>query len=390
LDHWRGVACLVVLVNHSVWIGPDSATWTGAERTFVALADRLWLGVPMFFVISGYCIAATVDSHRRRERRSLSSYLYSRVRRIFPPYWVLLASSVLAVAAIDVLVPGRPLTSGIAPVFLRPWWYSSWQWAGNISLTEQWRMNVVGGQKAWFLGHAWTLSYEEQFYGIAAMILWLMPRNFFAGAVAVSVIVSLTAAATRTFQLPLDGFFLDGSWLLFYLGVLVYYSINYGSSTHQRVLCGTLAGIAALMMALLPSILSEVKTASQSFLVAVLFACILIPLQRIDLVTARALVFEPFRYAGVMCYSLYLVHFPLNKLLKAAFQVLEWPSSPWLTVPACAAVSLPAAWLFHRTIERRFMGRPRRPGDDTSDWAWPGNGLTKSSKVPRISGGCSV
>jgi peptidoglycan/LPS O-acetylase OafA/YrhL len=361
LDHWRGVACLVVLINHSVWTGPDSATWTGAERTFVALANRLWLGVPMFFVISGYCIAATVDAHRRRERRSLSSYLARRVRRIFPPYWIVLAATVLAVATIDVLVAGRPLTSGPAPVFLRPWWYSVWQWVGNVTLTEQWRMNVVGGQKAWFLVHAWTLSYEEQFYLVAAVILWLMPRNFFAGALAVSLVVALTGMSMRLFQLPLDGFFLDGSWLQFYLGVLVYFAINYGSAGSQRLLCMVLVAATALMPVFFDTF-GDLKTVSQSFFVAVPFAAALIPLQRFDSLTSRARVLEPLRYAGLMCYSLYLLHLPLNKMLRAWFQLADLPSSPWLTVPACAALSLPLAWLFHLGVERRFMAPGRSTG----------------------------
>ena len=67
---------------------------------------------------------------------------------------------------------------------------------------------------------------------------------------------------------------------------------------------------------------------------------------------------EPLRYAGMMCYSLYLVHLPINKLLHTALRLIDAPSSPWLTVPTCAAVSIPVAWLFHVAVERRFMVAP--------------------------------
>src|SRR5262249_16684726 len=146
--------------------------------------------------------------------RSLHAYFARRVRRIFPPYWIVLATTVLAVALIDTTVPGRPLTADGS--FLRPWWFSAWQWAGNISLTEQWRMNVIGGQKGWFLVHAWTLCYEEQFYVVMGLILWLTPRHLFKTALAVSLAVAATAVSMRLFRLPLDGFFFDGSWLQFY------------------------------------------------------------------------------------------------------------------------------------------------------------------------------
>jgi peptidoglycan/LPS O-acetylase OafA/YrhL len=355
LDHWRGFACLVVLINHSVWTGPDSGTWSEAERVFTSLASRLWLGVPMFFVISGYCIAATVDSHRRRAKRSLYSYLTRRVRRIFPPYWVVLAATVVVVALVDTLIAGRPLTSDTSGLFLRPWWYSSWQWIGNITLTEQWRMNVIGGQKAWFLGHAWTLSYEEQFYLVAALLLWAMPRRFFAGAAAVSAVVGAVAVAGPQWSWPIEGFFFDGSWLQFYLGVVVYFAINYAGRAVQWFLAAAFAAVALSVLLLSNAISSDVKTVSQAFTVALLFAFILIPLHRFDQTIATLKVMEPFRYAGLMCYSLYLVHLPINKLLHAALRSIDAPSTPWLTVPICAAVSLPIAWLFHLSVERRFM-----------------------------------
>src|SRR5262245_59812438 len=94
LDMWRGVACLLVLLNHAiVYQLPDGTTPQGLQRFDVAaaaVAARLWLGVPMFFVISGYCISAAVDSYRRRGS-SVGTYFVRRFKRIFPPYWAVLA-----------------------------------------------------------------------------------------------------------------------------------------------------------------------------------------------------------------------------------------------------------------------------------------------------------
>jgi len=183
-----------------------------------------------------------------------------------------------------------------------------------------------------------------------------MPRRFFAGATVVSVIVAGIAVSTKVTHLPVQGFFLDGSWLLFYLGVLVYFSINYASRQSRALLCGALALSTMLIPVVFGTVTSDIKTVSQSYFVAMLFATVLIPLHGIDHVTAKAKMLEPLRYAGLMCYSLYLVHFPLNKLVEAGFRWFTMPSSPWLTVPACAALSIPMAWLFHLKVERRFMG----------------------------------
>lgn len=354
LDHWRGLACLVVLINHSVWAGRDSATWSDAERTIVAVASELWLGVPMFFVISGYCISATVDAHRRREHNQLSSYMWRRVRRIFPPYWVVLAAVVLLVGVVDVVVPRYPLTIGSGE-FLRPWWYSPAQWLGNVTLTEQWRTNVTGGQKAWFLGHAWTLAYEEQFYLVAALLLWLVPRRFFAGAAGVSALVGVTTLLSQRHGWTIQGFFLDGSWLQFYLGILVYYSLNYGSSRLRMVLVASWGAIAGTIAWSTPQVLSGGKAEADAFFVALCFAMILVLLNRYDRQAANLRLLGPLHHAGMMCYSLYLVHLPVNKFVHVIMGALSMTSSPWATIPICAAASLSVAWSFHLLVERRFM-----------------------------------
>jgi peptidoglycan/LPS O-acetylase OafA/YrhL len=60
LDMWRGVACLMVVVFHSCFYADRSTTpWLGR------LIGLGWLGVPIFFAISGFCVAAA-DSTRQR------------------------------------------------------------------------------------------------------------------------------------------------------------------------------------------------------------------------------------------------------------------------------------------------------------------------------------
>src|SRR5438270_12515855 len=72
LDHWRGLACLMIVLFHaSIYVVPSHDI--SAPHDVVALQSRassftlgaihcLGWGVPIFLVISGPCIAATVDS----------------------------------------------------------------------------------------------------------------------------------------------------------------------------------------------------------------------------------------------------------------------------------------------------------------------------------------
>ena len=100
-------------------------------------------------------------------------------------------SLAIVVGAGDLALSGR-LTHETG--LLRPWWHSVAQWVGSASLTEQWRFHVIGGQKGWLLGHAWTLGYEEQFYAVTGLLLFLCPGRFFLGAAAVTAGVVAVAA----------------------------------------------------------------------------------------------------------------------------------------------------------------------------------------------------
>ena len=69
----------------------------------------------------------------------------------------------------------------------------------------------------------------------------------------------------------------------------------------------------------------------------------------------------PVSWCGLMCYSLYLVHWPVCKGLSHALYAAG-VDTPRLTVlvtmPACLAASIAAAWPFHVLVERRFLNPP--------------------------------
>src|SRR5436190_10524374 len=83
LDAWRGLACLMIVVGHACGT-LESEDWQSlgthpAARLLRFGFAQLYLGVPLFFVISGYCISATVDSTRRK-RQGPGQYFVRRFR----------------------------------------------------------------------------------------------------------------------------------------------------------------------------------------------------------------------------------------------------------------------------------------------------------------------
>jgi peptidoglycan/LPS O-acetylase OafA/YrhL len=325
-----------------------------------AVAQRLWAGVPIFFVISGYCISATIDK-QRRAGISVGTYFLRRFRRIFPPFWVTLLATTTIVGAVDLAVPGVLTRNGI---FLRPWWYSGWQWAGTATLTEIWRWHLIGGQKALLLGHAWTLCYEEQFYAVTGLLLALCPRRYFSGAVVVTLGVLGIVGWASWSSTPIDGFFFDGNWILFAFGVLVYHTLNYGNRAERWVASAAFAGVFIGAVSFGSALLAPAKNNPQVYAVASLFALAALWLRPYDEVLCSTAWLKPLRTCGLMCYSLYLVHLPVADLVKAGLAaggVALTTLSPFVSLVLCGVPSIWVAWKFHLTVERRFMSASARP-----------------------------
>src|SRR5882724_10102764 len=97
LDAWRGLAALWVVMVHACL--PTISTSMPALRLHALYAFSLHgaLGVQIFFVISGFCIANAGIVSLTRASGSLR-FLSARVSRIYPPYFFATAAAVLAAA----------------------------------------------------------------------------------------------------------------------------------------------------------------------------------------------------------------------------------------------------------------------------------------------------
>lgn len=376
LDIWRGVACLMIVVLHaSFYFACDDSSAIRAESPIGGMIhsaiSRFGSGVHLFFVISGYCIAATVDASRRRSNVG-ADFFIRRFRRIFPPYWFALLFTIALVVAATTLGFGPMISdagkvdTGVLP---QPGGLSAWQWIGNLTLTEHWRYHVIGNGELKLLGPSWSLCYEEQFYAICGLILLVAPRWFFKGA----IIVSLFTVAMMTLAMQLgglhtfNGFFFDGRWLLFAVGVLVYHHINYSKALRSlatpAVLLAAFLSLGMLRYGVLRGATADTKARCFELLVAVGFGITLLTLHRWDRQISNVRLLAPLAWCGRMCYSLYLIHWPVSKLISAALHGAGvrgvWPTL-LISVPVCLAASLAASYAFYRLIECRFMNTSSR------------------------------
>ena len=265
----------------------------------------------------------------------------------------MIAVGVIVYLILDyVLVPG--ILSNSPWPQLRPWWRTGWHWLGNLTLTESWRHYVIGSPRGHFPGQAWTLCYEEQFYALTGLLLFIRGRRFFLGGLVLTAAVMLTMALCQWHEIPTAGFFFDGSWLTFAAGMAVYYRINHAGPIASWCLLGALAAASLL------SLTGVVEVPGGE--VAFPFAVLLSVLHRFNARTAQAAALTSLTICGQMCYSLYLVHQLPVKAISNAMHVAGLNSDAatlFLTVPLCVAASLALGWLFHIVVERRFMNSPQ-------------------------------
>ncbi len=150
LDGLRALSVLLVLAYH---YRPDRSLLAGG-----------FLGVEVFFVISGYLITALLlDERRKHGNISMRSFWMRRIRRLFPALYAMLLSVGLLVAVMYREDLGRLRGA----LFSGAFYISNWQQISSGVLYAE-------SEQRRPLGHLWSLAVEEQFY-----LLW--PMLFAAG-----------------------------------------------------------------------------------------------------------------------------------------------------------------------------------------------------------------
>jgi peptidoglycan/LPS O-acetylase OafA/YrhL len=161
LDGVRGVAVLLVLVYHFILYGGPTPPLS-AHPLFYGLALSGWVGVDLFFVLSGFLITGILYD-AKASTRYFQNFYARRVLRIFPLYYGVL----LLVLVVLPQVFSHSARLGL----LRQ--DASWYWT--------YLANVQIARSGWgpfpALGHFWSLAVEEQFYLVWPVVVLLLSRR---------------------------------------------------------------------------------------------------------------------------------------------------------------------------------------------------------------------
>lgn len=312
LDGLRAISVLAVIVFHQYFV-------FGAERGWLPGG---FLGVEVFFVVSGYLITSLLLAERRETGRvSLRHFWLRRARRLLPAVLVLIA--VVVAFALAFLPDSISTLRGdvlAALTYTSNWW----QIVANRSYA------VTAGRPE-LLKHLWSLAIEEQFYLLWPPLLILGLRKL--GRARMQVAMFVTAVAS-TIALAVASFFsinfayyatftrLSG---LLLGGIMAFSFAPYrirGLGGHGARLALDMAGAAGLVILLISFRVFTFPELNTGHVDRSVFlgGFLLVDIATLFVIAAavhpasdvgRLIGCRPLRWIGLRSYSLYLWHYPI-------------------------------------------------------------------------------
>jgi peptidoglycan/LPS O-acetylase OafA/YrhL len=330
MDHFRAIAVLWVLLFHGFYAAYDADVhW--AVAPFRAIAAPGWMGVHLFFVVSGYCI--TASARRIHDtRRYVVHFARDRFYRIFPVYWAALATTLVADALLWPVTHApleRSLPRGIIG------------WIGNLFLIQPYvntgYSNIV----------YWSLVVELGFYGVVALLLVIARATSWRTALMVGLGVGAAAVALPPdlrLRIEFLGYFPE-----FVCGATVFVAVEAWLEQKRATVASAVVIILAFGIA--GHVLPHPKDAVLAF--SAVCALVLLAAAPFD----KAIVmFKPTRFMawiGTLSYSLYLTHLTFSgRVMSLASRKIAPTNAVYLLVEVIAVgIGIAAAQLFYNRIE---------------------------------------
>jgi len=340
IDGLRAIAVISVLLFHA----------------FPKWLPGGFVGVDIFFVISGFLISSIIFLDIKKEQFSFAGFYARRIRRIFPALiLVLLFCSVfgwLFLLAEEYAALGKHTAAGAG--FISNFIF--WNEAGYFDSAADTKP----------LLHLWSLGIEEQFYIFWPLLIWLGTQWrlgvlwLLVGLAAVSFYLNLsgvTAQPTATFYSPQTRF-----WELLAGSALAWFSLH-----HQAIwqsigkTCGawlSIAGISLLLYSLF-KLNADLAFPGIWAVLPIAGAVLIIMGGQHCWLNRYLLSNRVFVWFGLISFPLYLWHWPLLSFARTLEGETPSRDMRWILL----TLSVLLAWLTYRFVERyiRYGGNRFRP-----------------------------
>ncbi len=355
LDGLRGIAIILVMLHHFTYYRPTA----GIDAQIASVLFFFWVGVDLFFVLSGFLITGILLD-TRGSKRYFTTFYARRILRIFPLYYLVLFLAF-------VVLPMFPAVHQVlvGQVDLQPAQWPYWLYLTNFAIAND------GWLHGW-VDVAWSLAIEEQFYLVWPLVIWLCPWRlvvWLCTAIFVAMVFARSFArasdvAVLTIYI-VTWFRLDG----LVIGALLAIALRRGimPDLGRLVPAVVIIGVAGLIVVtIMGGHTWWWNRRMQQFgysLIAVIAGAMLVGAitRPADSLWPRMLSAGWLRAFGKYSYCLYLIHLPVMRAVREwVFNPEEMLAiAPWigqvLFYPVAAAPAFALAWLSWRFFEAPIL-----------------------------------
>jgi len=309
-----------------------------------------FVGVDVFFVISGYLITTIILSDMEKNKFSIVKFYERRARRILPAlFFVMLCCIPFAWLW---LIPEhmRDFSESLSAISLFSSNFLFWEESGYFETAAELKP----------LLHTWSLAVEEQYYLIFPlflMLLWKSPKRKIFSTLFFIAVISLIISHFGAFTHPSSTFFLlhTRAWELA-IGALIAFYFLYKKSrikfVNSHKLISEISGLTGLVLIWIAVFCFNEATPFPSFyaLIPTVGAGLIIIFSTHDTFAGKILSIKPLVGLGLISYSAYLWHQPL--FVFARHRNLSTPDTNLLVFLSFCSILM--AFFSWRFVEKPF------------------------------------
>jgi peptidoglycan/LPS O-acetylase OafA/YrhL len=298
VTHWR-------LRTQPAWQGVRALAVLAVMGRHFAILPGGWLGVEIFFVLSGFLITTLLLGEAAQGALHVRRFYLRRLARLTPAVFLLLTTVIIFSVIADSHVRDTLIVALATMLYSANW----------VSMSDQ---NLAG------LGHMWSLSIEEQFYFLWPLILLLIYRRW--RSLGVGVLAGIGALTSLVLRALLAGGVSDQWYQRVYygtdtraagllIGCVAAVILRRSEGRAPKSIHPSLAWLAALVIGVAVLIANPQSSAFWQVGVGVIdLAVVVVLMYLVDStsVMARVLAIRPLVYIGDISYGVYLWHLSIS------------------------------------------------------------------------------
>ncbi|MBS0274796.1 MAG: acyltransferase [Proteobacteria bacterium] len=328
VDGLRAVAVLAVVFYHcGFWQAPGG-----------------FVGVDIFFVISGFLITGIIHRETADGRFTVRHFYERRIRRIFPALFAMLAVATLAAWILLFPLDFEAYAKSLVATAFFAANFEFWREVGYFDLAASFKP----------LLHLWSIAVEEQFYLLFPAVLLLTgtsSRPRLLAVIGALLLLSFAFSVWASEQSPSTAFYLLPSrmWELM-LGAIVAIAPLPDLSRRWRDAVA-LAGLFLIGWAIW-TYDHWMPFPGVAAMAPCLGAALVIYAGRQTNIVARALSAKPVVFVGLISYSLYLWHWPVLVFTQIALNRALHPWEIYACIALCFGLAVFSWWFIERPIRK--------------------------------------